>query len=168
MKKLLKLCFLILIFPLLAYASVHKYYVSVMQIDYVPKQQSVQITSRIFIDDLENALKDAYGEHIILADKDEPKTVNLYIARYLKENIEIKINTKIADLVFIGKKYDSDILICYLEIENVGSIQSLEITNRILFDAYKEQQNMIKTNINAKKKSYLLIPENDNALLNFN
>ncbi|WP_034041278.1 DUF6702 family protein [Wocania ichthyoenteri] len=157
-----------LIIPLFAFTLAHKYYVSVTQINYIKEKESVQITSRIFIDDFENLLRKRYNENITLADKNELKTVDTYIERYLIEKIKIKINNKDAKFNFIGKEYDADIMRCYLEIEGVKAINSIQITNQLLFDLFEEQQNIVKTKINSKQKSYLFTLQNDNALLNFN
>ena len=40
---------------------------------------------------------------------------------------------------FIGKEYEDDLVLCYLEIEEVSSIQSIEILNKI----YKENDSQI-------------------------
>lgn len=165
MKKIILLFF---VFPLVAFTTAHKYYVSVTQINYVKAQESVQIISRIFIDDFENLLRKRYDENITLAGKDEQKIVDTYIEQYLNDKIKIKINNKPAKLNFIGKDYDTDIMRCYLEIENVKAINSFQITNKLLFDLFEEQQNIVKTKINSKQKSFLLILQKDNALLNFN
>ena len=166
--KLKKSFLLFLIIPLVAFTTAHKYYVSVTQINYIKEKESVQITSRIFIDDFENLLRKRYDENITLAGKNELEIVDTYIERYLNDKIKIKINNKDAKISFIGKEYDADIMRCYLEIEGVKAINSFQITNQLLFDLYEEQQNIVKTKINSKQKSYLLIPQKDNALLNFN
>ncbi len=157
-----------LIIPLFAFTVVHKYYISVTQIDYIEESKSVQIISRIFIDDFENVLRERYDENITLAGDDELETTNLYIEKYLTEKLKITINGKEANLNFIGKDYDADIMKCYLEIEAVNSIESMEIKNKVLFDLYNDQQNIIKTKINTKQKSFILISQNDKAVLNFN
>ena len=102
-----------------------------------------------------------------MAADDELAKVDFYIEKYLDEKITIKINGKAVDAVFIGKEYESDIVYCYLEIENVESIQSFEISNQVLFDLYSEQQNIVRLKINDKNKSFILIKENDKGLLNF-
>lgn len=164
MKRLL----ILLIVPFFAFAAIHKYYISVTQIDYLQNKQSVQITTRIFIDDLEKLLRERYDETITLTGKNEPNTADLYIERYLNEKIKIKINNKEASLSFIGKEYDVDLVKCYLEIEGVKKIESFEISNEVLFDLYSDQQNIIKTKINSQQKSVILIPQNRSALLKFN
>jgi hypothetical protein len=159
---------ILLIFPLFAFVATHKYYISVTQIDYLQNKQSVQITTRIFIDDLEKLLRERYDETITLTGENEPSTADLYIERYLNEKIKIKINNKVASLSFIGKEYDVDLVKCYLEIEGVKKIESFEISNEVLFDLYSDQQNIIKTKINSQQKSVILIPQNRSALLKFN
>ncbi|GAA4290182.1 DUF6702 family protein [Aestuariibaculum suncheonense] len=166
--KFLKLSLLVLAFSLSAFTADHKYYISVTQIDYVEDKQSVQIISRIFIDDFEKLLRERYDENITLAGQEESASVDVYMDKYLKEKLMIKINGKPENLKFIGKAYDVDIVKCYLEIEKVKHIESIEISNEVLFDVFSEQQNIVKTNINSKQKSVILFPQKSNVLLKFN
>lgn len=166
--KTFKFVLLILLLPLLAYTTAHKFYVTVTQIEYIKEKQAVQIISRIFIDDFEALIRKRYDEDITLDPSKEETQIDFYIEKYLKEKIQIKINDSIKNLVFIGKEYEDDIIYCYLEIENVTTIKSFEITNKILFDLFDEQQNIVKTNINSKNKSFILISQNDKGVLNFN
>lgn len=165
--KFMKFFILVFALPLLSYISIHKYYISVTQIEYVKDKKSVQITSRIFIDDFENALKSRYSDTITLAEVDEPQIINTYIENYLKEKIAIKINNEKANMVFIGKEYDGDIMRCYLEIEGVKKIKAFDISNKVLFDLFEDQQNIIKVKINSKRKSFMLTSEKKLATLKF-
>lgn len=164
--KQIKLLILSLIVPILLSAT-HKFYVSITQINYIEKEQSVQITSRIFIDDLEQALRKYYDENVTLAIKNEPEIIDVFINKYLKKSIAIKINGKTVDYTFLGKEYDNDVVICYIEIKNISCITSFEISNQLLFDLYSEQQNIIKTNINSEHQSFILIPNNEKAVVTF-
>ena len=159
--------FLILV-PFFAFTGIHKYYISVTQINYLEDEQSIQIISRIFIDDFEKLLRERYDEGITLTSKDEPKTTDLYIERYLKEKIKIKINNEASNMVFIGKEYDADLVKCYLEIEAVKQIETFEVSNTVLFDVFEDQQNIVKTKINSKQKSLILFPQKNSAVLKFN
>lgn len=156
-----------LIIPLLAFTSIHKYYISVTQVDFFPQKKSVQITTRIFIDDFETLLRARYDKNITLATKQELTSVNLYIERYLNEKVTIKINGKDVKLSFIGKEYDADLIKCYLEIEGIKKIESFEISNQVLFDLFDDQQNIIKTNINSKQKSVILSSQDSSFLFDF-
>jgi hypothetical protein len=162
-----KFLLLTLAIPLFAFTGIHKYYISVTQVEYVKEKQALQITSRIFIDDFESLLRERYDGGITLAKKNEPESINKYVERYLKEKINIRINESDIDFIFIGKEYDGDIMRCFMEVEAVENIESIEIKNEVLFDLYTEQQNLIKLKVNSKQKSYILSPQNNNAKLNF-
>lgn len=164
MKRLL----ILLVIPLFAFSVLHKYYISVTQIEYVKSKQSIQIITRIFTDDFEKLLRTRYDETITLAEINEPETTNLYIERYLKEKIKIKINNKTVNFSFVGKEYDADLVKCYLEIEGVKTIESFEISNEVLFDLFNDQQNIIKAKINSNQKSVILIPQNRSAFFKYN
>ncbi|WP_417199088.1 DUF6702 family protein [Bizionia sp.] len=166
--KLFKYLFILAIIPLLAFSSAHKYYVSITQIEYVKEKQSVQIITRIFVDDFERLIRTRYDETVTLAAKSESKNVNQYIGKYLVEKMAITINGKHANMLFLGKEYENDIVYCYLEITNVPSIQSFEVSNQVLFDLFPDQKNIVRTNINDENNSFILIKQNDKGMLNFN
>ena len=165
--KTYKIFFLTLLIPLLSFTILHKYYVSVSEIEFVKEQKSVQITSRIFIDDFETLLRQRYDKDITLAIENEKSTVNFYIEKYLKEKFKIKINGQEIAFKFLGKEYEDDIMISYLEIENIHEISLIQVTNRVLFDVFSDQQNIVRFKINSKNKSFLLTKENDKGMLKF-
>ncbi|MDO1501433.1 peptidase E [Winogradskyella maritima] len=151
----------------MAMSVAHKYYVSVTKIVYAKEEKAVQITSQIFIDDFENLLRERYDETITLAGKDESKNVDMYMQRYLTDKLKLVINGKEADINYLGHEYKEDITYCYLEVLKVEGISSMKITNEVLFDMFDEQQNIVRTEINSKKKSFLMIPEKNQGVLNF-
>ena len=166
MKKIKQLLFIIA-FALFSFTSVHKYYVSITQIEYVKEKQSLQIISRIFVDDFEKLIRNRYDNNITLNNNEDEVIIDQYVKKYLLEKIDISINGQAKAISFIGKKYDDDIMYCYLEIENIASIKSFEIKNKVLFDLFDDQKNIVRTNINDKNKTFMLIPEKDKGLLNF-
>ncbi|SHG59627.1 DUF6702 family protein [Winogradskyella jejuensis] len=158
---------LVLVFMLSSASNSHEYYVSVTKMEYVKEEKSLQIISQIFIDDFEKLIRERYDENITLAIKDESKMVDVYIEKYLKFKLDIKVNTADVEFNFLGKEYKDDIVYCYLEIENVEAIKTMEVKNEVLFDIYPKQQNILRTKINGNDKSFILIPENNKAVLNF-
>lgn len=165
--KRFKFLFLPFILFFVSFTAAHKYYISVTQVNYVKEKKAIQIISRIFIDDLEEVLKVRYDEHITLSETNDSEIINTYIERYLKDKIKFKINQLDKNFAYIGKEYDGDIVRCYLEIENIEMITSIEIKNKVLFDLFDDQQNLIKLKINLEHKSLILTPQKDKALLTF-
>ena len=150
-----------------AFKASHEYYVSVTKVEHIKAQNSIQIISQIFIDDFEKVIRERYDENITLAIENESDQVDVYMRKYLKAKLNIKVNTADLEFNFLGKEYKDDIVYCYLEIENISDIKTIEIKNEILFDVFADQQNILRTKINGKNKSFILVPNNDIAVLNF-
>lgn len=148
-------------------SKIHKFYVSVTQIDYVAEKQSVQIITRVFLDDLEDALSARSGEAIRIPADEKNTQFDVQIKEYLSSKIQVSINGKAAKINFIGKSLDLDMMIVYLEIPKVESIKSINIQNSMLIELFEEQQNIIRTNINQIKKSFILIAQERSRMLNF-
>lgn len=158
---------LLLILPLLSFGIYHKFYLSVTDINYAEEDQAIQMISRYFIDDLEKLFKERYGIDAQLKTKEELKNIDSYIEKYLHEKFIVSINGEEVTWNFIGKEYDVDVMKCYLEIPKIKSkkIKSISVESKVLFDVYPEQQNVIHVNINDHKKSFMLIKQNDKAML---
>ncbi|MDO7138880.1 DUF6702 family protein [Algibacter lectus] len=163
-----KIVLLLLAFNFFSFTSIHKYYISVTQVEYVKDKKSVQIISRVFIDDLEKALRHSYDENITLDENNDTEATNAYLEKYINTNLKLSINKQPATLQFVGKEYDGDIIRFYLEVVDIQNVKSLEVSNEMLFAVCPDQQNIVKTKINSKQKSFILTTKNNSALLNFN
>jgi len=163
----LKKALLILLLPLLAFSSVHKFYVSVTNIGYSEKDDALQITSRVFIDDLEAILLERYDITAKLATEEESQIADRYLEKYLRQKFQIEINgeDKIYDL--IGRKYDNDVCIFYIEVPEIDFplVESIQIQNEILTDLFDEQQNVVHFKIQGKKKSFVLLKSDTKGML---
>jgi hypothetical protein len=153
---------------LLSFTTAHKFYVSVTNVVYSEKNDSFQITSRIFIDDLEELLKERYGIDAKLATTDEAKVSNAYIEKYFRAKFSIELNGEVAQYTFLGREYDNDVILCYMELTDVNfsELKSISIQNEILTDLFEEQQNIVHIKCNGQKKSFVLIKENNKGMLN--
>jgi len=165
--KISKKIFLLIILPLVAFTTVHKYYMSVTTINYSEKEETLQITSLIFIDDFEKLLEERYDLNAVLATPNEVENATIYIEKYLKQKFLLKVNSKPVSFNFIGKEYDDDVMKCYMEVTgiNIATLKSIEIENSVLMDVFNEQQNIIHFKFPKKKKSMVLIRENNNGML---
>lgn len=145
----------------------HKFYVSVTQIDYNEKKDRIEISSRIFIDDLEKSLNHKYKTKLNLATNVETPEAKNYIIKYLKEMLNLKVNNESLDIVFLGLEYEDDVVILYLKSNFDKKITTLNFKNKILLETYDEQQNIVHTNIQQQKKSFLLTKNEDIAQIKF-
>nr|WP_299000690.1 DUF6702 family protein [uncultured Allomuricauda sp.] len=160
--------FTLAIIGFLSFSVAHKFYVSVTNVKYSEKDAAFQITSRVFIDDMEDLLSERFGITAKLATNDELDDANTYIQRYFLQKFVVEINGEKVDYDFLGKTYDNDVVILYLEIPNVqlSETKSIAIQNEILTDLFDEQQNIVHFKCKGQKKSFVLIRENNKGMLN--
>ncbi|PIF01668.1 MAG: hypothetical protein CR994_00360 [Maribacter sp.] len=165
--RFLKRSLVVLLLPLLAFAVAHKFYLSVTNVTYSEKDQAVQITSRIFIDDFGDVLEERYGIEPDLATQTESRSADTYIEKYLRSKFLVYINGEQQQYDFLGKEYDKDIMVCYIEVPKVAadSIRSISVQNEILTDLFEGQQNVVHFKILGRKKSFVLIRENNKGML---
>jgi len=152
----------------LSFSSAHKFYVSVTNIVYSEEDSAFQITSRVFIDDLDKLLKERYGVEAKLATPNESKIAEEYIEKYFRAKFVVEMDGKIVAYNFLGKRYDNDVVICYLEIPNVdlSEVKQMSVQNEVLTDLFDEQKNVVHVKWKGNKKSFVLIRENNKGMLN--
>ena len=167
MKKKLVLSFLVILSLGLASFEMHKFYVSVTQIDFVPEKKRIEITARIFIDDLNKALTEQYKTNFYLTSNRETETQREQFKQYLSTHFTIKVNGKPKNIEFVQKEMEDDVLICYLKINDISKINTLEVKNTLLFNVISEQQHITHTKVLETKKSVLLTTENAKELLKY-
>ena len=169
MKSNLKIIiFCLLIFPFFAGFVAHKFYVSTTKVEYVKERKSIQIISKIFVEDLEQVLQERYSSRVQLDSKRETELDQNYLIEYVLQKLKFKVNGNDAPLIYIGKEYDIDILHIYLEIEEVEELESINIENKILLDLFPEQQNIIHFSNKKNNRNLILDKNRPNGLLNFN
>lgn len=163
----IKKTLVVLLLPLLAFAVAHKFYLSVTSVEYSDRYRAIQLTTRIFIDDFDKVLLQRYGIKGNLATKEESAMADTYIEKYLKEKFIVEINGEQVDYDFLGKVYDNDIMICYVEVPEISleSTSSISLRNEVLMDIFEEQKNVVHFRLGNQKKSFVLIRENNKGML---
>ncbi|BDD06255.1 DUF6702 family protein [Aureibacter tunicatorum] len=134
--------------------NMHPFYISVMQINYDEAENSLQISTRIFADDLELALSERGVEGVDLLDHSQEFSDEVKV--YLQDRLKFDVNGKPEEFDFLGIEPDGDALWVYMEINGVRKLKDLKIMNSILTDARKKQQNIVKLTVDGEKMVYKL------------
>ena len=167
MKKTILITFFGLLFLTLTSFSVHKFYVALYQVNYAPEKKMLQITTRLFIDDLNATLAKKYQKKINLgSEKETEEDLNLF-KKYFAEKFSIKVNGQTKPILFLSKEIEGDVLICYFSIKDIHHIKALEIYNSVITDTNSEQQNIMHFNVSGIKNTLLLTESNSKGLLKY-
>jgi hypothetical protein len=166
--KFFRILLLLLVFPMGSATPVHKFYVSITKIEYVKEKKSLQIITKIFTDDIEDALQQRYDASISLDTKKETEAADEDLKKYILQKLNIKVNGKQVKLNYIGKEYDTDMLVAYLEVTDVANLKSIEIENKVLLEMFPDQQNIIHLKTPNSRKSLILDSDESSGKLEFN
>jgi len=146
----------------------HPVHVSVTEIEYNDNAGSLQITSRIFIDDLVQSI--ASQHHLESLDLFKPSNKaesDKYLMDYLKLHFNIKLDGKSSNINYIAYEIEEPAVLCYLEIEKVKKFKYIQITNSIIQETYKDQSNIINVTYKGQVKSLRLVSEKPFDILHF-
>ncbi len=166
--KYFRILLLLLVFPLVSATSAHKFYVSITKIEYVKEKSSLQIITKIFTDDIEDVLKQRYDASISLDTKKETEAADEDLKKYLLQKMNISVNGKPVKLDYIGKEYDTDMLVAYIEVKDVKELKTIEIENKVLMEMFPEQQNIIHLKTPESRRSLILDKDEPSGKLKFN
>jgi len=146
----------------------HKFYMGIFQVNYVAEKKMVQITSRIFVDDLNNGIEKKYHKKTFIGTEKETQADLDLLKRYLSENFSIKIDGQPKTIIFLSKEMEADdVLVCYSKITGVEKLKTLEITNTILTDWNAEQQNITHISAFGTKRSVLFTESSRKEVLKY-
>lgn len=140
--------FILLLFLLLGVNSVkaHPYYVSICQVELNSKTNSLEISLKVFADDLLLGLENAGRTKIYLGEEKENQSTDAYIYDYLKTQYKFVINSRITSFSFVGKEMEDNVVWAYLEINEVNDLSNFKVECTFLTEVLESQTNIIQVN----------------------
>ncbi|MCD4711231.1 MAG: hypothetical protein K8R52_10315, partial [Bacteroidales bacterium] len=119
-KQIIRNLSLLVLMALLGGWLMHEFYVSLTEIRYNPETERIEVSMRIFPDDLDRALLQKTGIHTQLATELEPPGADSLLMEYLLESFSIVVNGDRTLLHYLGKEQEANAIWCYLESEPVN------------------------------------------------
>ncbi len=136
--------------------TAHPFYVSVTEINHNSKEKILEISCKLFLDDLEKTLTNINKTAVDLTNvKDKSKTGKM-ISDYLVKHLQLKVDGKPVALQYIGYEKEKEAAWCYLQVNNVTSVKQLEINNTLLFEEFDGQISIMHVTVNGTRKSLRL------------
>jgi hypothetical protein len=136
--------------------SFHPFYVSVTEINHNAKAQTLEISCKIFVDDMESVLKQNYKKAVDLTSAQQHAQNDGLISDYISRHLLITADGKLAKLHYIGFEKESESVYGYFEVANVPSVKKLQLDNSLLQDLTTDQINIMHVTVNGTRKSYKL------------
>lgn len=157
-----------LLLVLFFYMPMHPLHVSTTEMNFNPKEKSIEISCRIFTDDFESILAKTYRTKTDLTKPEMHTAMDALIKKYLDVHLQYTINGKNVKATYVGFEIDHEATNVYLEIENVTSLQSLSLTNTLLYDLFDDQMNILHVENKGLRKSARINYPATRLAVNFN
>jgi hypothetical protein len=129
----------------------HKFYVSITQIDVNTQSHKLEISARIFSDDLDASILDETGQNLRLGSgREHPKSDSL-LMDYLLPRLNFKQGGSVVEYAFIGKEVEADVTWIYLESrKEISTSEPLTIRNGLLLELFPDQKNLVNVKVNKQ------------------
>jgi hypothetical protein len=150
---------------LLAFHPIH---LSITEVEHNEKSKALQITMRIFIDDLETSIRKSINdEELDLLEPGKGRTTDELVKAYLQDKVKVKVDKKLMKANYLGNEIEGPAMICYIEVENVKKFTTIEFTNKVILETHDDQSNLVNVNYKNKVKSIRLTNDLPTASVTF-
>ncbi len=145
----------------------HPFHISVCEIQHSSDAKTLQVSHRIFVDDLETALNQTYSTQLDVYNPTDPEELTRLIGDYVLNHFKIIVNGKELNGVFLGNEVEEDGMWCYIEYKKVKKIKDIVVINDILFETFDDQSNLVHVKYQGETKSLKLEGDTYQGVISF-
>ncbi|HEX4850781.1 MAG TPA: DUF6702 family protein, partial [Puia sp.] len=145
----------------------HPFYVTVTEVNHNANEKLIEISCKMFTDDLEKELT-RYSHLDIDLSKSVNKNQNeKIISEYVQKHLQIAIDGKAVALQFVGSENESDATWVYFQVNNITNLKRIDIINSLMFEAFQNETNLIHVMVGGKRQSAKLDKPETKASFSF-
>ncbi len=145
----------------------HDFHVSVTYMELNSETQNLEMSSKLFTDDLEGAILARFDIDCRIGTANEHPKADSLIFRYFSGNFHLKNDGRKLPLRYIGKETEQDITFIYVEVPVGGALKELTVTNTLFFDRFDDQSNLVNVEVKSELKSLFLKKSQEQGTLVF-
>lgn len=135
------------------FEGMHPFYVAVTEINLNPSDKTLEISCKLFAEDLEKILEKNNRVTLDMSLEKDKAAFDKFIPSYINQHLSLTIDGKRGALSYIGFEKDKESAYCYFQVEHISSLKKLDISNSILHDFIPDQINIIHATVNGKRQS---------------
>lgn len=137
----------------------HDFHTSLTEINFNPKTGSLELSVRVFTDDLELTLTN-FNKGKLVKIEDPEATVDPLIEQYIRKNLAlISPDKEVKFGKFYGKEKEADATWIYLEIFDCKQLKNFTLYNTIMQEMFEDQTNLVNIIYPAQKKTIVFDSE---------
>jgi hypothetical protein len=141
----------------------HPIHISRTEINVSSQEQEVQISAKLYIDDLELVIKNKTKKELKLFTPKELTEANQIIHQYIQDKLLIAIDGKKCIYQMVGKEASEDHLAVWVYLSSRANDKgkNMTIDSRYMYEIYNDQRNMVDISIDGKRLKSTILEQNE-------
>jgi hypothetical protein len=131
----------------------HPFYMTVTEINHNAKEKIIEISCKIFTDDLQTALKKSSGNKIMLSGQNNKAATDKLVAAYIMKHLQLKIDDRPVTLQFVGSEKEDEAVWSYFRVNDISTIKKIDIINDLLYECFDSEINLMHVMANGNRQS---------------
>ncbi|MCW3087140.1 MAG: hypothetical protein JWQ78_526 [Sediminibacterium sp.] len=134
----------------------HPFFVSVIEINHNPKEAAMEISVRIFTEDLEKTLQKYSTGKVDILNPADKALLEKQISQYITQKLKLKINGQPVTLQYIGHEIQQESVWSFFEVNKITEAKNVQVDCNLLYDLVNSQTNIFHVKSKGVEKSYKL------------
>ncbi|GAB2965866.1 hypothetical protein GCM10027048_39810 [Hymenobacter coalescens] len=148
-------------------AWAHAYHASIMEARLNAKTQQLEVSLKVFTDDLETALSHGQPRPVSIAETPAAQLTPL-LSGYLRRTVAVGTRPGEAlPLNYLGLQQDKDAYWLHFSVKLPAATRSLTLRHRLLMEQFADQMNIVNLEAGGKKQSALFRAGNEEQQLSW-
>src|SRR6201996_3546453 len=136
-----------------AFAKPHPLYISVTEINHNPKDKILEISCKVFTNDLETVLEKMSGSRVDLSVASDKAASDKLIDAYVEKHLRLRVDGRPVALHFVGSEKENDGTWSYFQVNDVSSVKKIDAVDELLYDSFNQQINIMHVTVGGQRKS---------------
>lgn len=131
----------------------HPLYISVTEIKLNPKDKILEVSCKMFTNDLEAALEKLSKTHVDLSAPGDKAASDKLIEAYVERHLRLKVDGRPVVLHFVGSEKENDGTWSYFQVNDVQAVKRIDAVNELLYDSFSQQIGIMHVTVGGQRKS---------------
>lgn len=145
----------------------HPLYIAVTDIRHNPKDRILEISCKMFTNDLESVLEKVSGTHVDLSAASDKAASGRLIEQYVERHLKLKVDGRPVTLHYVGNENENDGTWSYFQVNDIATVKRIDVIDELLYDGFSQQINIIEVEVGSERKSTKLDCPAANATFEF-
>ena len=142
----------------------HPLYISVTEVSHNAKDRILEVSCKVFTNDLETVLEKMSGGRVDLSAAATKAATDKLIDTYVEKHLRLKVDGKPVQLHFVGSELENDGTWSYFQVNDVPAVKRVDVVDELLYDSFNQQINILHVTVGGQRKSFRLdYPESGTA-----